>query len=152
MALETLAAQVSIAIENARLWNQAQRRLLEQGIVHQIGQDLTSILDYNELVSAVVQHMTRAMDTSLCILTSYDGENNKHSVEAEYRVGELTRNPDRYPLPPFMGQPLAEHEQSLVDHQRGQRTALSDSDQQRQDQPARGVHVRHAGEPACPGQ
>src|SRR5258708_9254926 len=115
MALETLAAEVFIGIENARLWKQGQRRLLEQGIVHQIGQDLTSILDYNELVSAVVQHMTRAMDTSLCVLTSYDAENNKHSVEAEYRVGELTRNPDRYPLPPYIGQPLAEHEQSLID-------------------------------------
>src|SRR5258708_27043452 len=93
MALETLAAQVSIAIENARLWNQAQRRLLEQGIVHQIGQDLTSILDYNELVSAVVQHMTRALDTSVCVLTAFDAETGRHRGEAEYRIGDMARNP-----------------------------------------------------------
>src|SRR5258708_22679589 len=103
MALETLGAQVSIAIENARLWNQAQRRLLEQGIVHQIGQDLTSILDYNELVNAVVQHMTRALDTSVCVLTAFDAETGRHSVEAEYRIGEMARNPEQYPLPSYVG-------------------------------------------------
>ena len=114
-ALETLAAQVSIAIENARLWNQAQRRLLEQGIVHQIGQDLTSTLDYNELVNAVVQHMTRALDVSICILSSYDPESGKHAIEAEYRIGELTRNPDEYSLPPYMGLPIGQHDQMLID-------------------------------------
>jgi GAF domain-containing protein len=114
-ALETLAAQVSIAIENARLWNQAQRRLLEQGIVHQIGQDLTATLDYTELVNAVVQHMTRALDTSICILTSYDADQNKHTVEAEYRINELSRGPDQDKLPTFFGQAIGPHEQALID-------------------------------------
>ncbi|MEP7287676.1 MAG: GAF domain-containing protein [Chloroflexota bacterium] len=112
--LETLAAQVSIAIENARLWNQAQRRLLEQGIVHQIGQDLASILDYNELATAVVQHMTRALDTAVCVLTSYNSEMGAHTVEAEYRIGEFTRHSDQYTLPPFLGQTLGANERSLL--------------------------------------
>ncbi len=115
LGLETLAAQVSIAIENARLWNQAQRRLLEQSTVHQIGQDLTAILDYNELVNAVVQHLTRALDTAICLLTSYDAERGTHQVEAEFRVGELTRNPEKYRLQPFLGQAIGSHEQSLID-------------------------------------
>ncbi|MHB8748578.1 MAG: GAF domain-containing protein [Aggregatilineales bacterium] len=85
-ALETLATQISTAIENARLWDQAQRRLLEQGIVHQIGQDLTSILEYDELISAVVRHMTRALDTALCLLVSYDLHQNQMAIEAEYRA------------------------------------------------------------------
>ncbi|MCC7447449.1 MAG: GAF domain-containing protein [Anaerolineae bacterium] len=110
MAMETLAAQVSILIENARLWNQAQRRLLEQSIVHQIGQDLTSILDYNELVNAVVQHVTRALDTSLCLLTSYDPETGHIAVEAEYRTAEM----QNHPLPPFMGQPLGADERGII--------------------------------------
>jgi GAF domain-containing protein len=84
LAMESLAAQVSIAIDNARLYNQAQRRLLEQGIVHQIGQDLTSILSYNELVQAVARHMTRALDTSACMVFLYDSLRDRLRLEAAY--------------------------------------------------------------------
>jgi GAF domain-containing protein/anti-sigma regulatory factor (Ser/Thr protein kinase) len=110
VAMETLASQVSIVIENARLWNQAQRRLLEQDIVHQIGQDLTSILDYNELVNAVVQHMTRALDTSLCLLILYDAETGRLTVDAEYRTASMTQ----HTLPPFIGQPLGAVERAII--------------------------------------
>ncbi len=110
MAMETLSAQVSIAIENARLWNQAQRRMLEQEIVHQIGQDLTSILDYNELVNAIVRHMTRALDTALCLLVSYDSELNQLTVDAEYRFPGMAG----HPLPPYQGQPLNPYDQALI--------------------------------------
>ncbi len=110
MSLETLAAQVSVAIENARLWNQAQRRLLEQGIVHQIGQDLTSILDYGELVNAVVRHMTHALDTSLCLLVGYDSETGQLAVEAEYRTPEVAK----HAVPPFLGQPLNAGERATI--------------------------------------
>ena len=85
-ALETLARQVSIAIENARLYNQAQRRLLEQSIVHQIGQDLTAILNYTELLQTMVQHMNRALNTSGCRVSLYQPESNAVIVEADYRA------------------------------------------------------------------
>lgn len=86
MAMESLTSQVSIAIDNARLYNQAQRRLLEQGIVHQIGQDLTSILSYNELVNAVARHMTRALDSSSCMVAIYDASRERIRVEANYHL------------------------------------------------------------------
>lgn len=89
-ALETLATQVSIALENARLYNQAQRRLLEQSIVHQIGQDLTAILNYNELVQTMVKHMNRALDTSCCLMATYHPHNNEVIVQAEYRAPDFT--------------------------------------------------------------
>jgi len=86
MAMENLASQVSIAMDNARLYNQAQRRLLEQGIVHQIGQDLTAILEYDELVHAVARHMTRALDTSGCSVAIYDPLRDRIRIEANYRL------------------------------------------------------------------
>ncbi len=89
-ALETLATQVSIALENARLYNQAQRRLLEQSIVHQIGQDLTAILNYNELVQTMVKHMNRALDSSCCMMATYHLQTNHITVEAEYRAPDFT--------------------------------------------------------------
>lgn len=85
-ALETLATQISIALENARLYNQAQRRLLEQSIVHQIGQDLSAILDYRDLTEAMTQHMNRALNTSGCLVALYDEEQAATRVAAENRV------------------------------------------------------------------
>jgi transcriptional regulator with GAF, ATPase, and Fis domain len=82
-ALETLAAQVSIALENARHYDQAHRRLMEQSIVHQIGQDLTAILDYAELMQAMVQRMNRALDTSNCLVGLYEPQHAAVRVEAD---------------------------------------------------------------------
>lgn len=84
-AMETLARQISIALENAHLYDQAQHRLLEQEIVHQIGQDLASILDYGELAQAMVQHMNRALNTSSCVVGLYVPELNAVRISAAYR-------------------------------------------------------------------
>jgi GAF domain-containing protein len=94
MAMESLAAQISVAIDNARLYNQAQRRLLEQSIVYQIGQDLSTLLDYNELVRAVARHMTRALDTSSCLVAIYNILTDQVRIEADYRLpGVDNRHP-----------------------------------------------------------
>lgn len=84
-ALETLGTQVSIALENAQLYHQAQRRLIEQQIVHQIGQDLSAILEFGELADAIVQHMNRALNASACTLVLYDQRAGAVRVEADYR-------------------------------------------------------------------
>ncbi|HVO43444.1 MAG TPA: GAF domain-containing protein, partial [Aggregatilineales bacterium] len=111
MAMQTLATQVSVAIENARLWNQAQRQLLEQRIVHQIGQDLTSILDYGDLVNAVVKHMARALDTSLALLASYDADTGQITVDADYHAPWARQDAGRLS---FVQQPLAASEESIL--------------------------------------
>ncbi|MBN1200369.1 MAG: GAF domain-containing protein [Anaerolineae bacterium] len=83
-ALETLATQISTALENARLYDQAQHRLREQDIVYQIGQALTAILDYAELVDVMVQHMNHALRTSGCLVGLYEPRTNVVSIEASY--------------------------------------------------------------------
>lgn len=86
MAMENLASQVSISVENARLYAQVQRRLLEQGIVHQIGQDLAAILDYSVLTHVISRHMARALDTSVCLVASFNPEDHTITLEADYRL------------------------------------------------------------------
>jgi signal transduction histidine kinase/putative methionine-R-sulfoxide reductase with GAF domain len=85
-ALETLATQLVIALENAQLYYEVQRRLREQTVVHQIGQDLTAILDYRELSEALVQHMNRALNTSACVVGLYEPDHSTVKVEADYRA------------------------------------------------------------------
>lgn len=102
-ALETLATQVSTALENARLYHQMQRRLLEQNVVYQIGQDLTAILDLRTLCNAIVQHMNRAMDTTACLVELYEPAHRTVRVEADYRAEHHSNSG----APPITGAYLA---------------------------------------------
>ncbi len=85
-ALEMLAVQVGTALQNAQLYHEAQRRLLEQSVVYQIGQDLTAILAFQDLVETMVQHMNRALDTSACMVGRYEPNHRMLHIEADYRA------------------------------------------------------------------
>lgn len=125
-AMETLARQVSIALENAQLYEQAQRRLLEQSIVHRIGQDLASILDYGELAQAMVEHMNRALNTSSCVVGLYEPQMDSVRISAVYRDPD---HPSTLPAPePGRVLPLSErpaHERAI--RQRAPVTVYRDS-------------------------
>ncbi|MEB2286962.1 MAG: GAF domain-containing protein [Anaerolineae bacterium] len=96
-ALETLSTQMSTALENAQFYHQAQRRLVEQGVVHQIGQDLTAILNYSDLPQVMVAHMNRALNTSRCQVALYMPEHDAVRVEADFSAPRLgaARDPGR---------------------------------------------------------
>jgi signal transduction histidine kinase len=85
-ALEMLAIQVSTTLENAEFYKQAQRRLMEQSVVHQIGQALAAILDYRELSEALVQRMNHALHTAGCVVAYYEPDNAAVRVAADYRA------------------------------------------------------------------
>ncbi|MBN1680730.1 MAG: GAF domain-containing protein [Anaerolineae bacterium] len=86
IALETLAAQLSTALENARLYAQTQQRLHEQIIVYEIGQDLTALLNYTELTHAMVRHLGQALNTSTCMVGLYETNLNAVRIEAHYHA------------------------------------------------------------------
>jgi signal transduction histidine kinase len=83
-AMEMLGAQIAVAVQSARLYEQTQRRMLEQAIVHQIAQDLSSILDLRELAEAIVRHMARALDATACLLLTYHPASETLSVAARH--------------------------------------------------------------------
>jgi PAS domain S-box-containing protein len=53
--IELFAAQAAIAVENARLYEQTQRRAIQLAAVGEISRSVSSILDPNELFSQVVE-------------------------------------------------------------------------------------------------
>lgn len=53
--LSTLSHQIAVAIENARLYEQAQRRIDELSVLHRVGQSMSSVLNLDELLSKVLQ-------------------------------------------------------------------------------------------------
>lgn len=75
-AMESLASQAAIAIENARLYQESQKRLEEQSIVYQIGQDINSISDIRSLAETLVYQVANALNAGGCTVLLYalDGE------------------------------------------------------------------------------
>ncbi|MBI5958393.1 MAG: GAF domain-containing protein [Chloroflexi bacterium] len=117
-ALEMLAIQVSTTLENAEFYKQAQRRLMEQSVVHQIGQTLAAILDYRELSETLVQRMNHAISTAGCVVAYYEQEHDAVRVAADYR----TPDHPHLDMPLLTGNylPLAEHHtisQAIKTHQ-----------------------------------
>ncbi len=63
-ALETLADQLAIAIENARLYDQIQQHLTELKSLNEIGQAITSTLDLPTILTLITGHTIRLMNVA----------------------------------------------------------------------------------------
>jgi signal transduction histidine kinase len=63
-ALETLADQLAIAIENARLYDEINQRVQTLKSLNEIGQAITSTLDLQKTLTLITDHTTRLMDVA----------------------------------------------------------------------------------------
>jgi len=70
--LETFAAQAALAIENAQLYNQTQRRISELATLNQIGQALSSTLEADDLLEPIYRHASRIVPVSRFTIALYD--------------------------------------------------------------------------------
>ncbi len=91
LVLETLAAQIGAAVENARLYDQAYKRFQEQSIVLQIGNDLGSIRDVRGLTEAIVYQLAHAQQTSACCLWFYDSDKGTLTLQSSYVSAQAAR-------------------------------------------------------------
>ncbi len=67
--LQIMADQLATAIENARLFEQTQRRLLEQATLYNIGTKIGSTLDLKEATDNLVAETAAALNVAECLLT-----------------------------------------------------------------------------------
>jgi len=54
MVMETLADQIAVAIENARLYEEVRRRAQELEVINEVGQTITSVLDLDIVLRQIV--------------------------------------------------------------------------------------------------
>jgi signal transduction histidine kinase len=87
-AVETLGTQIAIAIENARLYAETQKRLNEQQIIHFISRDLNAILDIPRLADATVYQMAHALKSTGCMFALYEAEQDIFVVRSLYVASE----------------------------------------------------------------
>lgn len=75
-ALETLADQLAIAIENARLYDEINRYIQRLKSLIEIGQAVTSTLDLAETLTLITDHTNRLMKTAAASVVLQDAETN----------------------------------------------------------------------------
>ena len=96
-ALQTMADQLANAIENARLFQERERRIQEQATITEIGQAVASTLDMEALFETVHREVSRLFDASSFYIASYkEGsdewesafhvERGEHQLKARYSI------------------------------------------------------------------
>ncbi len=81
--LQVMANQTSTAIENARLFEQTQRRLTEQAMLYSIGTKVGGTLKLQETTDILVAETAQALNVAECVLTLLE-ENNVAYVISDY--------------------------------------------------------------------
>jgi PAS domain S-box-containing protein len=76
-ALEMAADQLAVAIQNARLFQERERRIRELAALNQMAQAVTSTLDLPTLLRTVYEQTARLMDASSFYIALYDEENDE---------------------------------------------------------------------------
>ena len=79
--LQTLASQAGIAIENARLYEETERRGEEMTSVYNISVATTSTLSLDEVLRSVCEQVSRLMEVSSFYIALYDADREELSFE-----------------------------------------------------------------------
>ncbi len=75
--LERFAELASIALDNARLYTDAQQRITELSILNEIGQALSSALDLEALMEVVLEQVGRIFDTNSFYIATYQARTDE---------------------------------------------------------------------------
>jgi GAF domain-containing protein len=86
--LQTMADQLANAIENARLFEERERRITELAVVNKVGQALASALELDELFEMVHQQVGRLFDTTNFYLATYEEGSDKWTSAFHLEGGE----------------------------------------------------------------
>ncbi|HJW82821.1 MAG TPA: PAS domain S-box protein, partial [Anaerolineae bacterium] len=82
--LSLLSAQAAIAVENARLYEETQRRVNELATLFQSSQAMSATLDLPTVLRQVVEQMAVAVDATSSYLLACDMKSRTATAQAEY--------------------------------------------------------------------
>ena len=87
--LQTLANSMAIALENARLFDETQRRARESSVLNEVGRDISSTLDLKAVMDKIAHHARDLLSasTSAIYLPQGDGSYFK-AIAAEGEIAE----------------------------------------------------------------
>ncbi|HEY9724082.1 MAG TPA: GAF domain-containing protein [Oscillatoriaceae cyanobacterium] len=82
--LQIIAGRVSVALQNARLYQETQARSQELELLYEISQLLGSTLNLDELLARLVRRMTETFHITACGIRLVDPETNTVPMRAMY--------------------------------------------------------------------
>ena len=74
LLLRTIAGQAAIALQNARLFEERERRISELAVLNEIAQTISSTLELDALLQLIHHQVSRLMDTTHFCIALYDQE------------------------------------------------------------------------------
>ncbi|MBP7687791.1 MAG: GAF domain-containing protein, partial [Thermoflexales bacterium] len=77
VVLSTLADQAAVAIENARLFEESQRRLQDQSLLYEAGQAISATLEYRQVLETVTHQVERATNAQFVIIQEWERPGNR---------------------------------------------------------------------------
>ncbi len=83
--LSTVSSQAAVALENAQLFQERERRIAELSILNSIARDLTSTLDVQQLLERMLGHAQRATGAPFGSIFRYD--ENRRGLRPMAHVG-----------------------------------------------------------------
>ncbi|MEW5940290.1 MAG: GAF domain-containing protein, partial [Chloroflexota bacterium] len=105
--LSTFASYAAVAIENARLYDQAQEQAYASAALLQVAQAVVSLSDLDEILGTIVRIMPILVGVDRAVLYLYDPEHDRFHPVQEYGFSEEDE--------PFFQRDLAPGEFLLVD-------------------------------------
>jgi len=88
LLVKQVADQLSLALENARLFQETQSRAEELSVLNEMGRELASKLDPAAIAEIVYRYTSRLMDTSNFFFALYDEKNEEKSFPLAFEEGQ----------------------------------------------------------------
>jgi PAS domain S-box-containing protein len=79
LIVKQVADQLSLALENARLFQETQARAEELTVLNEMGRELSTKLDTTSIAEVIYRYTSRLMDTSNFFVALYDEQNEEKS-------------------------------------------------------------------------
>ena len=84
----TFANQAAIAIENARLYEEARRRAEEMASLYRLGLATTAVMELDQLLEVIYQQLRQVMNTDTIYIALYEPEREEIRFELFYDRGQ----------------------------------------------------------------
>jgi len=96
--MEAIASQAGVALDNARLFRDNQRRVEELSVLHELSRAVTGQLDQADLLETIHQHVARLLDVRHMFILVHDDTADELEVVLRVKDGaRLDGEPRRYP-------------------------------------------------------
>jgi PAS domain S-box-containing protein len=105
LLVKQVADQLSLALENAQLFQETQSRAEELVVLNELGNELATKLDPKPIADAVYRYTSRLMDTRFFFVALYDEKNSVKQFPVAYQNGV----PAQFPSSKVTGSSLTDY-------------------------------------------